>query len=147
MTYEDAALFLVALQTNLVTGMTTVTRPAEVIEAIDVILTLVEQRRPCAICGKPQPCQQHGRTPVTDADFDELHRDVAEWDVAEDANAAGSAYWRRDGEQFVATIEASAQASTLEDAVKGVTRFVATAWPDAVDWPESKSLGASNEET
>lgn len=32
----------------------------------------------CALCGKPQPCSQHGRTPVTDADFAELSQDLAE---------------------------------------------------------------------
>jgi hypothetical protein len=32
--------------------------------------------RACAICDHQQPCPQHGRTPVTDEDFDELRRDV-----------------------------------------------------------------------
>lgn len=30
----------------------------------------------CAICGVVQPCRLHGRTPVSDADYDELTRDV-----------------------------------------------------------------------
>lgn len=32
----------------------------------------------CRLCEKLQPCPEHGRTPVTDADFDELHREVSD---------------------------------------------------------------------
>lgn len=32
----------------------------------------------CAICKKPQPCAEHGRTPITSSDFKELRGDVLE---------------------------------------------------------------------
>lgn len=30
----------------------------------------------CRLCEKPQPCPEHGRQPVTDADWEELHSDA-----------------------------------------------------------------------
>lgn len=30
----------------------------------------------CALCNKNQPCPNHGRTPVTDKDFEELSKDI-----------------------------------------------------------------------
>ena len=39
---------------------------------------MTAQQKLCQMCGVAQPCRIHGRTPVDVADYEELHREVAE---------------------------------------------------------------------
>ena len=78
--------------------------------------------------------------------LDQILAALPEGDLELSDCAAGAAYWERDGERFVATIEASAQGDTLDAAVQNVTRFVATAWPEPADWPERKVPVLSSQE-
>lgn len=57
--------------------LTTTAKPcADTLDSLVTTDRAVEDARRCRLCEKPQPCSEHGRTPVTDADFDELHRET-----------------------------------------------------------------------
>jgi hypothetical protein len=56
-----------------VTGYCAEHAPREAAEAVRA--DPPEQK--CALCAKPQPCPEHGRTPITQADFEELTLDIA----------------------------------------------------------------------